>query len=190
METSIKRYGVYRDHAKDDYRIVIAKYDPTIGGARTIAELAGDAAGAIGETLDELASWRNRYTAECKTTEALRALVHDLQKERAALLADICADCGSRVGADNLRGSPPCCNVCIAKMVDAMPPSMLVVFPAIRQLPYRVARYREDGWPICPHCDEDELYSLAGRITGLPSATPETVAGCYRCGPCSVKEAI
>lgn len=35
--------------------------------------------------------------------------------------------------------------------------------------------YRRDGWPICPACGEDELYSLA-----VP-ATVETICGCYRC---------
>lgn len=38
-------------------------------------------------------------------------------------------------------------------------------------------RWRPDGWPFCPSCDEDELYSLAD------SPTVETICGCYRCGP-------
>ena len=38
-------------------------------------------------------------------------------------------------------------------------------------------RWRADGWPYCPRCDEDELYSVA-----VP-ATVETICGCYRCGP-------
>jgi hypothetical protein len=38
-------------------------------------------------------------------------------------------------------------------------------------------RWRPDGWPYCPRCDEDELYSLADP------ATVETICGCYRCGP-------
>lgn len=38
-------------------------------------------------------------------------------------------------------------------------------------------RWRPDGWPYCPRCDEDELYSLA------TPATVETICGCYRCGP-------
>jgi hypothetical protein len=36
---------------------------------------------------------------------------------------------------------------------------------------------RPDGWPLCPSCGDDELYSLA-----LPP-TPETIRACYRCGP-------
>lgn len=40
--------------------------------------------------------------------------------------------------------------------------------------PYR--RFRADGWPYCPCCDEDELYSLADP------ASIETIVGCYRCG--------
>lgn len=36
---------------------------------------------------------------------------------------------------------------------------------------------REDGWPRCPLCGDDELYSL-----DLP-ASIGTIAGCYRCGP-------
>jgi hypothetical protein len=38
------------------------------------------------------------------------------------------------------------------------------------------SRLRNDGWPYCPYCGEDELYSLA-----IP-ATIETIASCYRCG--------
>lgn len=38
------------------------------------------------------------------------------------------------------------------------------------------ARRRRDGWPLCPRCGEDELYSLA------TPATIETICGCYRCG--------
>lgn len=34
---------------------------------------------------------------------------------------------------------------------------------------------RPDGWPLCPQCGEDELYSLANP------ATVETIVGCYRC---------
>ena len=36
--------------------------------------------------------------------------------------------------------------------------------------------HRSDGWPFCPHCGEDELYSLE-----VP-ATVSTIVGCYRCG--------
>lgn len=36
-------------------------------------------------------------------------------------------------------------------------------------------RFRADGWPYCPRCGEDELYSLANP------ATVETIVGCYRC---------
>lgn len=35
--------------------------------------------------------------------------------------------------------------------------------------------FRKDGWPLCPQCGEDELYSLC-----VP-ATAETITGCYRC---------
>lgn len=38
-------------------------------------------------------------------------------------------------------------------------------------------RFRADGWPYCPRCDEDELYSLADP------PTVQTICGCYRCGP-------
>lgn len=34
---------------------------------------------------------------------------------------------------------------------------------------------RRDGWPLCPRCGEDELYSLA-----IP-ATIETIEACYAC---------
>lgn len=35
---------------------------------------------------------------------------------------------------------------------------------------------RADGWPLCPHCENDELYSLH-----VP-ATIRTICGCYACG--------
>jgi predicted RNA-binding Zn-ribbon protein involved in translation (DUF1610 family) len=49
-----------------------------------------------------------------------------------------------------------------------------------RQNPVRTARrpythYRADGWPYCPQCDEDELWSNATY------ATIDTIVGCYRC---------
>lgn len=42
------------------------------------------------------------------------------------------------------------------------------------------AEKRADGWPLCPQCGEDELYSMS-----VP-ATIETICGCYRCGPAHV----
>ena len=39
--------------------------------------------------------------------------------------------------------------------------------------------YRPDGWPLCPNCGQDELYSLS-----IPP-TIETIRGCYLCGPIS-----
>ena len=38
------------------------------------------------------------------------------------------------------------------------------------------SEYRADGWPYCPACGEDELYSLE-----IP-ATIETIQGCYKFG--------
>lgn len=35
--------------------------------------------------------------------------------------------------------------------------------------------HRADGWPLCPRCGDDELYSL------MVPATIETIAGCYAC---------
>lgn len=46
---------------------------------------------------------------------------------------------------------------------------------------HRIKERRPDGWPLCPICEEDELYSLDAP------ATPETICGCYRCGPITVK---
>lgn len=37
--------------------------------------------------------------------------------------------------------------------------------------------FRRDGWPLCPNCGDDELYSLATP----PRA--DAIDGCYRCGP-------
>lgn len=41
---------------------------------------------------------------------------------------------------------------------------------------YDVAELRADGWPLCPWCGEDELYSLAAP------ASERAIAGCYLCG--------
>lgn len=61
----------------------------------------------------------------------------------------------------------------------ALPPSMLATFPRIRAVPFRVTRYTDDWWPLCPRCDE-ELISLS-----TPPSTA-TISGCKRCGECSV----
>jgi len=39
-----------------------------------------------------------------------------------------------------------------------------------------VTEWRRDGWPFCPICGDDELYSQE-----IP-ATAATICGCYRCG--------
>lgn len=59
---------------------------------------------------------------------------------------------------------------------------MTLAFGHGREMPRRlhVDKFRPDGWPLCPDCGDDELYSLA-----IP-ATAETICGCYRCGPCEV----
>lgn len=52
----------------------------------------------------------------------------------------------------------------------------------------RFTTYRTDGWPLCPQCDEDELYShVCLRWDGVsPRPTlDESLAGdftCYVCG--------
>lgn len=46
-----------------------------------------------------------------------------------------------------------------------------------RVCPVHSETHRADGWPLCPCCGDDELYSLA-----VP-ATVETISACYRCGP-------
>jgi hypothetical protein len=51
--------------------------------------------------------------------------------------------------------------------------------------PYK--EFRKDGWPLCPQCGEDELYShamIAFFGTGEPPSVGECIAGgmrCYRC---------
>lgn len=42
--------------------------------------------------------------------------------------------------------------------------------------PTAYVQFREDGWPLCPGCDEDELWSPA------TPATIETISSCLRCG--------
>ena len=43
-------------------------------------------------------------------------------------------------------------------------------------MPVMYPERRPDGWPLCPQCGEDELYSLE------TPATIESIVGCYRCG--------
>jgi hypothetical protein len=45
-----------------------------------------------------------------------------------------------------------------------------------------VVRRREDGWPICPWCGEDEL----AAIKKLAEPSPDAVDICYVCGPVEV----
>lgn len=45
-----------------------------------------------------------------------------------------------------------------------------------------MAEYREDGWPLCPRCKEDELWT-----PGMPSSDElvdhfKCEFRCYRCG--------
>jgi hypothetical protein len=42
-------------------------------------------------------------------------------------------------------------------------------------LRYEYPEVHKDGWPLCPRCGEDELYSL-----DIP-ATVESIRGCYNC---------
>ena len=37
------------------------------------------------------------------------------------------------------------------------------------------ARFRKDGWPLCPGCNEDELWSNS------EPATTDTIVSCLRC---------
>lgn len=54
------------------------------------------------------------------------------------------------------------------------PPVLLEVTPArLGKGPYK--RWRKDGWPHCPDCGADELYSLTDP------AEVETIVGCYAC---------
>ena len=54
------------------------------------------------------------------------------------------------------------------------------------ETPYK--EFRADGWPYCPVCEEDELYScvmLAYRGQGERPTIEECIAGemaCYLCG--------
>ncbi len=59
-------------------------------------------------------------------------------------------------------------------------PATLTLLIGKSRTPFRVRRWRADGWPICPSCGLDELMSVA-----IP-ATPETVCTCYLCGPVDV----
>jgi len=48
-----------------------------------------------------------------------------------------------------------------------------------------IKEYRADGWPLCPQCEEDELYSLLqwDGIKERPPLAEWIAAGlrCYRC---------
>lgn len=44
--------------------------------------------------------------------------------------------------------------------------------------PYR--EFRRDGWPLCPRCEEDELYSFL--MLGWTKDDPPTVRQCIETG--------
>lgn len=53
-------------------------------------------------------------------------------------------------------------------------------------LPLPFNEYRKDGWPLCPRCEEDELYSflMLGWTKPEPPSVAECIATgmmCYRC---------
>lgn len=57
---------------------------------------------------------------------------------------------------------------------------------AMRVIRARAAfsRFREDGWPLCPGCGEDELYALAnwpGEERPQLAWFLVRIDGCYRC---------
>jgi hypothetical protein len=41
---------------------------------------------------------------------------------------------------------------------------------------------RADGWPLCPRCGEDELWSAGDETDQSFKPTIESIAGCYMCG--------
>lgn len=49
-----------------------------------------------------------------------------------------------------------------------------------------IKEYRKDGWPLCPYCGEDELWSplIPEPIDSHPPVADYIAAGlsCYRCG--------
>jgi hypothetical protein len=49
----------------------------------------------------------------------------------------------------------------------------------------QITEYRADGWPLCPHCGEDELWSQLhwDGLTDRPPLAAWLAAGlrCYRC---------
>lgn len=59
---------------------------------------------------------------------------------------------------------------------------------ATKLLSNHFRRFRDDGWPYCPHCEEDELYSflmLRWNGEGERPTVAECVSTgmkCYRCG--------
>lgn len=47
---------------------------------------------------------------------------------------------------------------------------------AVNRMPVIQTKLREDGWPLCPRCGEDELWSAE-----VP-ADPRRIVSCLRCG--------
>lgn len=65
-------------------------------------------------------------------------------------------------------------NVSLTILAVQQPPVMMAVTDEhLGKPPFRVRR--ADGWPLCPACGADELYSLADP------ATIGTIGGCYAC---------
>jgi hypothetical protein len=58
---------------------------------------------------------------------------------------------------------------------------------SLRGMPAQVmTRFRDDGWPLCPGCDEDELWCSDGTALSLAGAPLSEwmrhELHCYRCG--------
>jgi hypothetical protein len=67
------------------------------------------------------------------------------------------------------------------------PDGLSIQFTSNGELKLRYTHFRADGWPLCPQCDEDELYSdiMLGWIGIGPRPTLQACLdgrmSCYLC---------
>jgi len=61
-------------------------------------------------------------------------------------------------------------------------------YPENKMNPKRFDKYRKDGWPLCPKCGEDELFSALCMVVTKDMKQPNLLDclcagfGCHKCG--------
>jgi hypothetical protein len=68
----------------------------------------------------------------------------------------------------------------------AGPDRVRFALPSVDLLRPGFSHFRSDGWPYCPRCDKDEVYTLAGAAKGRAPILDDLAqdATCNGCGWC------